>query len=348
VQSPRFLFRALALVLVLGLAAAACGGGDDDDAGGGDGGGGGGGAINISGSSTVGPVVARASELYFDSGVTEVEITVDSPGTGDGFAAFCAGETDISNASRQIKDEEIAACEESGITYVELEIAYDGLTVMTNPANEAVECLSTADLYALLGAESEDFGNWSDANTLAAELGSTIAPFPDAELFISAPGTESGTYDAFVELALQDIGEARVGEDAESFVRTDFPGNPDDNVIIEGIAGSDTSLGWVGFAFAEENLDRVKEIAIAAESGGECVPPAIETIADGSYPLSRSLYMYVSTEAAGRADVQGFVDYLLGDAYEESVTDPFGNGSGYVVLPDLAPTLAAWSAAKAG
>lgn len=299
------------------------------------------GTVNASGSSTVEPISIRVAELY-EEVCAETLVNVDGPGTGDGFALFCAGETDISNASRTIKDTEAADCVENGVEYTELLIAYDGIAVMTSPANTAVECLSFVDLYALLGGSSEGFGNWSDANDLATSLGSTVAPFPDAPLDISAPGTESGTYDSFIEIVLEGIGEEQEGEDG-TFIRTDFSGNAQDNVIIEGIAGSDTSLGWVGFAFAEENLDRIKEIQISEEPGGECISPTVETIADGSYPVSRGLYIYVNNEKLdSNPALAGFVDFYLNDGYEESVSRAFGT-SGYVVLPDdiLAETKAA-------
>ncbi|MEM9651382.1 MAG: substrate-binding domain-containing protein [Actinomycetota bacterium] len=303
------------------------------------------GNINISGSSTVEPVSRKAAELY-EAVCPDAIITVDGPGTGDGFKLFCEGDTDISDASRAIKDSEAEVCAENGIEFTEIRVAYDGIAVMTNP-NNAIECLSFTDLYALLGGQSEGFENWSDANDLAAGLGSDVAPYPEAPLDISAPGTESGTYDSFIEIVLEGIGEEEEGEDGQ-FIRQDFAGNADDNVIIEGIAGSDTSLGWVGFAFAEENLDRVKEIAVAAEVGGECISPTIETIADGSYPVSRALYIYVNNnKIESNPALAGYVDFYLGDGYNESVTKAFGE-SGYVPLPDaeLAEVRATWEAAK--
>lgn len=304
------------------------------------------GNINISGSSTVEPVSRKAAELY-EAVCPDAIITVDGPGTGDGFKLFCSGDTDISDASRAIKDSEAADCADAGIEFTEIRVAYDGIAVMTHPSNTAVECLSFSDLYALLGGQSEGFENWSDANDLATSLGSDVAPYPDAPLDISAPGTESGTYDSFVEIVLEGIGEEQEGEDGQ-FIRQDFAGNADDNVIIEGIAGSETSLGWVGFAFAEENLDRVSEIAVSEEVGGECVPPTIETIADGSYPVSRALYIYVNNgKVASNPALAGYVDFYLGDGYNESVTKAFGE-SGYVPLPadELADVQAAWEAAK--
>jgi phosphate transport system substrate-binding protein len=304
------------------------------------------GNINVSGSSTVEPISRKAAELYEEI-CPDAIITVDGPGTGDGFKLFCAGDTDVSDASRAIKDSEAADCADNGIEFTELRVAFDGIAVMTNPANTAVECLAFADLYALLGGQSEGFANWSDANDLAADLGSTVAPYPDAPLDISAPGTESGTYDSFIEIVLEGIGEEQEGEDGQ-FIRQDFAGNADDNVIIEGIAGSDTSLGWVGFAFAEENLDRVKEVAVSEEPGGTCVSPTVETIADGSYPVSRALYIYVNNaKVTENPALAGYIDFYLGDGYSESVTKAFGD-SGYVELPadQLQATRDAWEGAK--
>lgn len=339
--------KLVGLLMALVMIAAACGGGEDSadssdsespvdaDADACEG------SINASGSSTVEPITTRAAELYVDAGCN-ADITVDGPGTGDGFALFCAGDTDISDASRTIKDGEVEDCAANGVEYTELLIAYDGIAVMTSPANAAVECLSFVDLYALLGGSSEGFDDWSDASNLGAELGSAVAPYPNASLDISGPGTESGTYDSFIEIVLEGLGEEVEGEDG-TFIRTDFSGNADDNVIIEGVAGSDTSLGWVGFAFAEENLDRVKKIQISEEPGGACVSPTIETIADGSYPVSRGLYLYVNNEKLeSNPALRPFVEFMLSGGYIDSVTKAFGE-SGYVPLPDdlLAETVAA-------
>jgi len=352
--SKRHLLKLFSLFLALGLTAAACATDSSqeateavdeatDEA---DHGGCVAGNINISGSSTVEPISRRAAELYAPV-CPDTIITVNGPGTGDGFALFCEGETDISDASRQIKDSEAENCAANGIEYTELKVAFDGIAVMTNPANEAVSCLSFVDLYALLGGQSEGFENWSDANDLAAGLGSDVAPYPDAELTISAPGTESGTYDSFIEIVLEGVAEESQGEDYQA-IRQDFSGNANDNIIIEGIAGADTSLGWVGFAFAEENQDRVKEIAISVEPGGECIEPTVETIADGSYPVSRSLYIYVNNaKVSDNPVVAGYVDHYLGEAYTESVTEAFGD-TGYVELPadQLDATKAAWEAVR--
>ena len=329
--------RLLLLLLPLALVVAACGG--DDSAG--DGGGDLGGEVLVSGSSTVAPISGLVAELFQEEH-GDVAVNVDGPGTGDGFQLFCEGETDISDASRPIKDEEAAACEENGITYVELEVAIDGLTVMTSPDND-VECLTYADLYALVGPESQGVDTWDEAEALAKELGSTT-DLPDLDLSITAPGEESGTYDSFTELAFKDIAEGRVEsgditEEQVATTRPDYQASADDNVIIQGIAGAEGSLGWVGFAYAEEAGEQIKELEIDAGDG--CVAPSAETVADGSYPLSRSLYIYVNTaNAAENPAVAAYVDYYLNDgitAVEEA---------GYVALPDerLEATRDAWTA----
>lgn len=289
------------------------------------------GTINVSGSSTVEPISTRAAELYEDV-CGDTTITVDGPGTGDGFKLFCAGETDIADASRAIKDKEATLCADGGIEYTEIKVAFDGIVVMTNPSND-LACVNFADLYALLGGESEGFETWQDAEAIAAELGSTTT-YPEGDLSISAPGTESGTYDSFIEIVLEKTAEAQQGEEGAQFIRTDFAGNADDNVIVDGIAGNDTSLGWVGFAFADANRDVVKSLAVTKEVGGECIQPSIETIADGSYPVSRSLYIYVNNDKLeSNPALAGFVDFYLNDAYTEAVTKAFGD-SGYVELPE--------------
>lgn len=294
--------------------------------------------IAISGSSTVEPISARVGEA-FDGANPGVSTTVEGPGTGDGFARFCAGETDISDASRPIKDKEAEECAANGIEFAELHIATDGITVMTSPNNGDVTCLNYGDLYALTGPESEGFEKWSDANALAAEVGGT-GNFPDSDLVMVGPGEESGTYDTFVELVIADFAKERGVEDA---TRPDYEASANDNVIVQGISGNDSSLGWVGFAFFEENQDKLKAIEI---DGGEgCVAPTTETIASFEYPLSRPLFIYVKTnELATKPALTAFVDYYLSDEGLAAVAD-----AGYVELPaeDLEATRAAWEAAKA-
>jgi phosphate transport system substrate-binding protein len=310
----------VAAAAAVALIATACGGG-------GGAGGGLGGSIFVSGSSTVEPVSALVAELFSEEN-PDVAINVEGPGTGDGFELFCNGETDIADASRTIKDEEAEVCEENSIEYIELEVAIDGLTVMTSPENTAVECMNYADLYALMGPEAEGFRSWSDADELGRELGGIATPYPDQALSVVAPGEESGTYDSFLELAFEDIAEER-GE--EAVARPDYQASANDNVIIEGIAGDPGSLGWVGFAFFVQNQEVVRAVPIAEGTGSDCVEPSEETISSGQFPLARSLYIYVNAaKAAENEAVRAFVDlYMTEIGLSEAVTQ-----AGYVVLPE--------------
>jgi len=299
------------------------------------------GSITVSGSSTVEPISTGVAELLKQSS-PDFNYTVEGPGTGDGFKRFCAGETDISDASRKIKDAEAEACKTAGIEYTELKIAYDGMTVMTNPANNAISCLSFADLYALIGPESTGFDTWAKAAALAKELGSNTA-LPEAPLAITGPGEESGTFDSFVELAIKPIAESRKVTPVTT--RPDYTASANDNAIIEGVAGSDTSLGWVGFAFAQENTDKIKELQVSKEPNGACVAPTAVTIADGTYPLSRSLYIYVNkAKAAANPAVVGYVDYYLAEGTIAKVLEVVP----YVNLPtsELDATRTTWEASK--
>ena len=304
------------------------------------------GSINVSGSSTVEPISTAIAEA-FAAANPDFKFTVKGPGTGDGFKVFCTGETDISDASRQIKDTEAKACADAGIQYTELAIAYDGMTVMTNPSNTAVTCLSFADLYSLIGPESQGFKKWSDAQALAKELGSNTQ-FPNADLAITGPGEESGTYDSFVELALDKIADPRGKIDPatkHTTTRPDYTASANDNTIIEGITGSPTSLGWVGFAYAEENKDKVAEIQISKDPNGTCVAPSAATIADASYPLSRTLYIYVNkAKAKANPAVSAFVDYYLKEGTISTALETVP----YVNLPadKLAASRSTWEASK--
>ncbi len=335
----------IALLAVFALVLAACGGDDDDDTSEGtDGGGDLSGEIVVSGSSTVEPISSLVGELFSGEN-PDVAVRVDGPGTGDGFQLFCAGEIDIADASRAIKDEEAAVCADAGIEYVELQVAIDGITVVTNPANDAVTCLTFEQLYGLVGPESEGFERWSDANELVTEIGGE-GNLPDADLDITAPGEESGTYDSFIEIALKSILEARleagaITEDQVETTRPDYSSQANDNAIIEGIGGSDTSLGWVGFAFADLNSDSVK--AIEVDGGDGCVAPSAETIADGTYPISRPLFIYVNkAKATTNAAVAAYVDFYLSDAGYEAVAE-----ADYVQLDEAAwqETISTWEAA---
>ena len=202
-------------------------------------------------------------------------------------------------------------------------------------------CLDIPALYALTGPESTGFANWSDAADLATTVGSAYADdLPDAPLTITGPGEESGTYDTYVEFVIEGIAEEQGLPEDQFATRPDYTSSPNDNVIIEGISGTDDSFGWVGFAFAEENADVVREIEIAGEDG-VCVDPSIETISDGAYPLSRPLFIYVNTDNAADSEaLTAFVDYYTGDGGYQAVSD-----GGYVQMTeeDFAATAAAWS-----
>ncbi|HEX6659564.1 MAG TPA: substrate-binding domain-containing protein, partial [Ilumatobacter sp.] len=282
-----------------------------------------------------------------------VALTVEGPGTGDGFAKFCAGETDISDASRPINEEEQATCADAGIEFIELKVGIDGLSVITSAEDTDIECLSFVDLYALLGPDAVGINNWSDASPNADEYAATVTdlgavhtPYPDAELTVTAPGEESGTFDSFVELVIAEVGDVLGVEDAN--VRVDYTASPNDNVIIEGVAANPTSLGWVGFAYVEENLDVVKPLQV--DGGGGCVEPSPETIASGEYPIARDLFIYVNAaKAAENPALSAFVDYYV----NEGITSLLGTGDGqvpYVPLSaeDVAATQAAWAARTTG
>ncbi len=338
-----------AVLIIPALLLGACGKKSDGEAGGGSGGGSGGetqaeanteatGSVTVSGSSTVEPITNFVREDFIAQN-DQVDISVDGPGTGDGFKLFCEGDTDISDASRPIKEEEAAICEENGIEFIELEIGIDGLSVITPESNE-VECLSFADLYALTGPESEGFAKWTDAQELATELGSDTE-FPDENLVVTAPGAESGTYDSFIEIAITPVAEGRVEEgkieeDAAETVRADYSASANDNAIIEGVTGDPGGFGWVGFAFADQ-AEGVKLMPISEEAGGECVEPTSETIQDGSYPISRSLYIYVNKANAEENEaVSAFVDFYMDGL------DGFVETADYIPLADNAETISAW------
>ena len=332
-------------LLALSLVAAACGGEEDPPAGDGtepapeqlEG------SITISGSSTVEPISSFVAEIFNETS-PNVAISVEGPGTGDGFELLCSGEIDISDASRPIESDEAKACKKNGIEYTELEVALDGVTVMTNPENADVTCLNNGDLYALFGPESDGLETWSAADSLATQAGGN-GGFPDVPLEITAPGEESGTYDAFIELSgIEDIAlEQGLSEDDAAALRKDYQPSPNDNVIITAMEGSPSALGFVGFAFAEEAGDAVKPIEV--DGGDGCVAPTPETISDGSYPLSRSLYIYVSAEAAVRPEVAAYVDFYVGD---EAMTTLVADVR-YIPLPTerIEATRSAWETAAA-
>jgi phosphate transport system substrate-binding protein len=283
---------ALAACGVLALGAAACG--DDDDDGGNGGGGGGDGAelsgtIRVDGSSTVAPLTEAAAEL-FQAENPGVRVTVGTSGTGGGFEKFCAGETDISDASRPIKDdEEVPICKKNNVAYEEIQVANDGLTVVVNPNNDFATCLTVEELKKIWAPKSQ-VNNWSQVNP----------DFPDQEMELFGAGTDSGTFDYFTE--------AINGEEGAS--RTDYNATEDDNVTVQGVQGSEGGIGYFGLSYAEQNPDAVKPVEV--DGGDGCVAPSAETVQDGSYkPLSRPLFIYPSAEALKRPEVKAFVEFYL-------------------------------------
>jgi phosphate transport system substrate-binding protein len=322
----------LGISIVLALVLAACGG-NAESADDGDGDGSQAGAVFVSGSSTVEPISAANAEKFAAEN-PEVDIAVEGPGTSDGFALFCAGDSDVQDASRAISAEEVEECGANGIEFIELYVAIDGLSVITSPENDAVDCLSFTDIWALLGPDAEGFANWSDADDLAqetvdgtgGEFGEIHAPYPGEPLQVTAPGEESGTFDSFVEIVLEPVGEALGLEDITT--RPDYQASADDNVIVQGIAGSPTSLGWVGYAFVQENTDLVTPLQV---DGGEgCVEPTTDTISSGEYPIARPLFVYVNVAVAEENPaVADFIDFYMSDAGRASVSEV-----GYVDIPD--------------
>ena len=317
-NSRRRLLWLPTILVTLSLVAAACGGDDEDEvstpADSGTTDSGVSGSVSISGSSTVEPISIRVAELFEDV-APDVSVTVDGPGTGDGFKLFCSGDTDISDASRQIKDSEKEACFEAGITnIVELKVAVDGIAVMTNANNGAVECLSFEQLFDLIGPNGEGTSTWAEAST----------GLPGAPLDIFGPGEESGTFDSFVEIVLEDLAE-EAGTDATT--RTDYSPSGDDNVILQGIQSSDTSLGWVGFAFT---VNTAGAKLLDVDGGDGCVAATADTIASNEYPISRDLWIYVNADAAAaNPAVVAYVDFYVSDALSQAVGEV-----GYVPLTD--------------
>ena len=255
-------FSAPAAVLLLALAALAVAACDDS---------GEGGEIDIDGSSTVYPISAAVAE-DFDAVAGDVRVNVGFSGTGGGFEAFCAGETHISDASRPIRQNEIDACAENGIDDVlEIEIGLDALTVMVHPDNDFVDCLTIEQLHEIFRTDGAT--NWSEVD----------ASFPDQSIALYFPGTDSGTFDYFVETVINDVDEA-------AFHRGDGTASEDDNVLAQGIGGDGDSIGYFGFAYFQDAGQSLKAVSIDAGDG--CVAPSFESALDGSYPLSRPLYIY--------------------------------------------------------
>jgi phosphate transport system substrate-binding protein len=286
VTSSRWLM-VVASVAVLAIGVAACGSSSEESS---SGSGDLSGSIRIDGSSTVAPLTEAIAE-EFQAENPDVKVTVGTAGTGGGFEKFCAGETDISDASREIEPEEVSACKKQGIGYEDVHIATDALTVMINNENP-VSCLTVDQLAAIWGPDSK-ISNWDEIPNLEEEF--------DEELALFGPGTDSGTFDYFTEEINGEEGETRkdynnVGEN--------------DNATVTGVEGAPGGMGYAGFSYYTENEGKLK--ALEVDNGKGCVGPSVETAQDGSYsPLSRPLFIYPSESALKKPEVKAFVDYYL-------------------------------------
>ncbi|MBA3374950.1 MAG: PstS family phosphate ABC transporter substrate-binding protein [Actinobacteria bacterium] len=275
-MKPRNVISYLLAAATLMLAAAGCGGGYD-----------GGGTISADGSSTVGPFVTKAAEDFKDA--EGVDITVGISGTGGGFERFCADETDLSNASRPIDEDEQALCADAGVEYIEFRIATDALTNVVNTENDWATCLTVDQLESIWGPGSK-VTNWNQVDP----------SFPDVELSLFGPGTDSGTFDYFTDVIN--------GEEGAS--RTDYSPSEDDNVIVQGVSGDRGGLGYFGFSYFEQNQATLK--ALEVDGGSGCVAPSADAAQGGSYtPLSRPLFVYVKRSSYDDENVRNFVAFML-------------------------------------
>lgn len=264
------------------------------------------GTIKVDGSSTVFPITEAVAE-EFRAVQPDVKVTIGVSGTGGGFQKFSRGETNISNASRPIKDKEIEACVANNITYIELEVAYDGLAVLVNPENTWVDSFTVEELKKIWEPEAQ--GKIMKWNQIRPE-------WPNEEIHLYGPGVASGTYDYFTE--------AIVGKSGSS--RGDFTASEDDHVLVQGIAGDKFSLGFFGLAYYAENQDKLTLIGL--HNGTEVVKPTVETVSNGTYsPLSRPLFIYVNSTSVKSPEVIEFINYYIDNASELS------EDAGYIPLP---------------
>ncbi len=268
------------------------------------------GEVKIDGSSTVFPITEAVAE-EFRSEAPSVRVTVGVSGTGGGFQKFIRGDIDINNASREIKPSEIKEAEESGVDYLRLSVAYDGLAVVVNPQNDWVDYFTVEELKKIWQPSAQGtVTRWNEIRD----------GWPDEEFHLYGPGVASGTYDYFTE--------AIVGESGAS--RGDFTASEDDNVLVQGIATDKYALGFFGLAYFEENADRLKLVGVK-DGEGEPVEPSLQTVSNNTYtPLSRPLFIYISESAAQKKPVQEFVNFYLNNAPE------LAKDIGYVPMPDSA------------
>ena len=270
--------------------------------------------ISIDGSSTVFPLAEAAAEAFTNSQTAAARVTVGESGTGGGFGKFCRGETQISNASRPIKAEEMAACASANIQYIEIPIAFDGISVVVHPSNPLTNITMAQLSRAWAPAAERTVTQWRQVTPQG----------PNIALQLFGPGTASGTFDYFTEAVNGDGGASR----------TDYTPSEDDNVVVQGVAGNPGAMGYFGYAYYEQNRERVKALSING------VAPSPETIASGAYPLSRPMFIYVNAEALRRPQVRRFVNYFIENAATLSPR------VGYVPLP--AEAYAAYAQRVAG
>ena len=264
------------------------------------------GTIKVDGSSTVFPITEAVAE-EFRAVQPDVRVTIGVSGTGGGFKKFSRGETNISDASRPIKDKEIAACAENNINYIELEVAYDGLAVLVHPENDWVDSFTIEELKKIWEPDAQ--GKIMKWNQIRPE-------WPNEEIHLYGPGVASGTYDYFTE--------AIVGKSGSS--RGDFTASEDDHVLVQGIAGDKYSLGFFGLAYYTENKDKLTLIGV--HNGEEVVKPTLETVSNGTYkPLSRPLFIYVNSTSVKQPEVVEFVNFYIDNAGDLS------KDVGYIPLP---------------
>ena len=248
-------------------------------------------SIKLDGSSTVFPIAEAVAEEFQIQKRGKVHVTVGIAGTGGGFKKFCRGETDISDASRPITKEEMAACAAAGVKYIELPIAFDALTVVVNPSNTWVKSLTVAQLKTIWepGAQGR-VNNWSQV----------AAGFPSEKMMLFGPGTDSGTFDYFTEAV---NGKAKAS-------RSDYTASEDDNTLVQGVENNKGGLGYFGFAYYAAHKDKLRAVPI--DGGKGPVMPSMENVINATYqPLSRPLFIYVKDSAAGRPEVQEFVQFFL-------------------------------------
>ncbi|MGI8511509.1 MAG: PstS family phosphate ABC transporter substrate-binding protein, partial [Solirubrobacteraceae bacterium] len=281
-QSSRTIVALLATG-ALAFGAAACG---DDDSGSGSGGKSVSGPVAIDGSSTVFPFAQAAAE-QFQAENSGAKVTVGESGTGGGFEKFCAGETDISNASRPIKDdEEVPVCKKNNVKYAEVQVANDGIAVTTN-SDLKIDCMTLDELKKLWNKTSK-VKTYKELNP----------KFPGEQVSLFGPGTDSGTFDFFTK----EIN----GEEGDT--RKDYQPSEDDNILVQGVSGDKGGLGYFGFSYYEANQDKLNLVAV--DGGGGCIKPSQKSIQDGSYkPLSRPIFMYVSEKALAKPQVKAYLDY---------------------------------------